>query len=255
VVRDLIAAVAGAARRVRSVSRPVPPTLRSLPVRSREALRHAPKGSVSVATQETPVVRYADRSSSAGGPLVDGHDDGSRPVAPGKRTLVEQIDPVARRSGSGGSQVVQRKENPDDAKLLEHQASLQGPDVEIPALEGALLATRVEAVKRGLLSRASFDAGLALSRAMTQLQPTVAAKGTADRDVQEQAAGAAQQLLAALQHETADDRNFKDVPSMVPSGGGITTQNPTPRRPASPHRCCSGRPAMTSGAGSSSSLG
>src|SRR5215208_777892 len=64
----------------------------------------------------------------------------------------------------------------DDANILEHQASLKGTDIEIPALEGALLATRKEAVKLGLLSQASFDAGLALSQALTQLKPAVAAE-------------------------------------------------------------------------------
>jgi len=87
---------------------------------------------------------------------------------------------------------VQRKEGKDDAKILENQASLKGTDVEIPALEGALLATRKEAVTQGLLSQASFDAGLALSQAMTRLQPAVAANGAIDVLVQETAALAAQ---------------------------------------------------------------
>src|ERR1041384_4463212 len=104
---------------------------------------------------------------------------------------------------------VQRKESKDDAQILANQASLKGPDVEIPALEGALLATRKEAVQLGLLSQASFDAGLALSQAMTQLQPSVAAKGTVDRDIQERAAVAAQQLFSALQSEAAGDKNFQ----------------------------------------------
>src|SRR6185436_1762305 len=74
--------------------------------------------------------------------------------------------------------------------------------------------TRKEAVKRGLLSQASFDAGLALSQAMTQLQPAVAANGTVDKGLQERAAIAAQQLFASLQRETADDKNFEIVPTM-----------------------------------------
>jgi hypothetical protein len=123
------------------------------------------------------------------------------------------------------TQAIQRKEGRDDAKILENQASLQGTDVEIPALEGALLATRKEAVKLGLLSQASFDAGLALSQAMTQLQPAVTAKGAVDPGIQERAAVAAQQLFAALQRETASDKNFKILPSMAPSGG-VTSQNP-----------------------------
>src|ERR1044071_9836316 len=57
--------------------------------------------------------------------------------------------------------------------------------------------------------QAAFDAGLALSQAMTQLQPAVAAKGTVDRDVQDRAAAAAQQLFTALQRETAGEQNFK----------------------------------------------
>ena len=76
-----------------------------------------------------------------------------------------------------------------------------------------LLATRQQAVKQGLLSKASFDAGLALSHAMTRLQPAVAAKGAVDGLVQETAAIAAQQLFFALQRETADDKNFKITPT------------------------------------------
>ncbi|TMQ15512.1 MAG: DUF4157 domain-containing protein [Deltaproteobacteria bacterium] len=128
-------------------------------------------------------------------------------------------------SAPGTTQAVQRKEAKDDAKILENQASLKGTDVEIPALEGALLTTRKEAVKLGLLSQASFDAGLALSQAMTQLQPTVAAKGAVDPGVQERAAVAAQQLFSALQGETAGDKNFKMMPSIVESSG-ISSQNP-----------------------------
>ena len=120
---------------------------------------------------------------------------------------------------------VQRKQDKDDVKILENQASLRGADVEIPALEGALLGTRKAAVKLGLLSQASFDAGLALSQAMAQLQPAVAAKGVVDSGVQERAAVAAQQLFAALQRETAGDKNFQIVTSVVPSSG-ITAQNP-----------------------------
>jgi hypothetical protein len=88
---------------------------------------------------------------------------------------------------NGARPAVQRKESKDDAAILENQARLKGTDVEIPALEGALLSTRQEAVKRGLLSQASFDAGLALSQAMTQLQPTVAAKGVVDKNLQDAA--------------------------------------------------------------------
>jgi hypothetical protein len=128
-------------------------------------------------------------------------------------------------AGGGTTHAVQRKEGKDDAKVLENQASLKGTDVEIPAVEGALLATRKEAVKLGLLSQASFDAGLALSRAMTQLQPAVAAKGAVDRDIQDQAAAAAQQLFTALQRETAGEKNFKVVPSMAESSG-VTSKNP-----------------------------
>jgi hypothetical protein len=111
---------------------------------------------------------------------------------------------------------VQRKESPGDAKLLEHQASLRGTDVEIPAIEGALLATRLEAVKRGLLSKASFDAGLALSQAMTQLQPAVAAGGPIDHSLKDKAALAAARLFAALRVETDNAANFELVPSMEP---------------------------------------
>ena len=135
------------------------------------------------------------------------------------------LDQGAVSGAPGVTRAIQRKERKDDAQILENQASLKGTDVEIPALEGALLATRKEAVKLGLLSQPSFDAGLALSRAMTQLQPAVAARGAVDRDVQDRAAAAAQQLFAALQRETAGDTNFKIMPSMVPSGG-VTSQNP-----------------------------
>jgi hypothetical protein len=128
-------------------------------------------------------------------------------------------------AASTPSQAVQRQERKDDAKLLANQASLRGTDVEIPALEGALLATRQEAVKQGLLSQASFDAGLALSQAMTQLQPAVAAEGTVDPWQQQLAALAAQRLFASLQRETADDKNFKLAPSTGASTA-VTTQNP-----------------------------
>jgi hypothetical protein len=128
-------------------------------------------------------------------------------------------------AGGGTTHAVQRKEGKDDAKVLENQAGLKGTDVEIPALEGALLATRNEAVKLGLLSQASFNAGLALSQAMTQLQPAVTAKGAVDPGVQERAAAAAQQLFAALHGETADDKNFKIMPSMGESTA-ISSQNP-----------------------------
>ena len=126
---------------------------------------------------------------------------------------------------SASSQAVQRHEGKDDAKILANQSSLHGTDVEIPALEGALLATRQEAVKQGLLSQASFDAGLALSQAMTQLQPAVAAKATVDPWQQQLAALAAQRLFASLQRETADNKNFKIAPSMGASGA-VTSQNP-----------------------------
>jgi len=128
-------------------------------------------------------------------------------------------------SASGAAPAVQRKDSPDDAKILESQANLKDTDVEIPALEGALLTTRQEAMKRGLMSRASYDASLALSQAMTQLQPAVAARGSVDRDLQSKAAIAAQQLFGALQHETADEKNFRIQPSPVETTA-ITSRNP-----------------------------
>jgi Domain of unknown function (DUF4157)/CdiA C-terminal tRNase domain len=132
-------------------------------------------------------------------------------------------------SGMGGTHgatpAIQRKDGKDDARILEHQASLQGTDVEIPVLEGALLTTRKEAVQLGLLSQASFDAGLALSQAMSQLQPAVAAKAAVDPITQHRAAIAARQLFFALQRETADEKNFKILHSVVPSSG-ITSHNP-----------------------------
>jgi hypothetical protein len=128
----------------------------------------------------------------------------------------------------GPTHAVQRKDSATDAKILDNQAGLKGTDVEIPVLEGALLSTRQEAVKRGLLSQASFNAGLALSQAMTQLQPAVAAHGAVDKGLQEHAAIAAQQLFASLQRETADDKNFQITPTIDPTGAStsITTQNP-----------------------------
>lgn len=161
----------------------------------------------------------------AAGDPYERHADAVADRVVAGQSAEDLLDQAAASGAHGATQSVQRKEGKDDAKILEHQASLEGTDVEIPALEGALLATRKEAVKLGLLSQASFDAGLALSQAMTQLQPTVAARGTVDRDLQERAAASAQQLFAALQRETAGDKNFKIVPSMVPSSG-ITSQNP-----------------------------
>jgi hypothetical protein len=187
-----------------------------------------------------------DRHGNA--PLSPGHGaTDAWGTSPGKRTLVEGLMPTGAGPASGGESTlvagqsaearldggatgsatpaVQRKEGKDDDKILENQASLKGPDVEIPALEGALLATRQEAVKQGLLSKASFDAGLALSQAMTRLQPAVAAKGVVDGLVRETAAIAAQQLFFALQRETADDKHFKITAS--PGGGAaVTSQNP-----------------------------
>ena len=131
-----------------------------------------------------------------------------------------------QETGTGDSHAIQRKELPEDAKALESQASLKNTDVEIPALEGALLSTRLEAVKKGLLSKTSFDASLALSTAMTQLQPAVTAKGAVDIGVQVHAALAAQQLFTALQRETADDKNFQVMPTMGPGAESrITEQN------------------------------
>ncbi len=129
-------------------------------------------------------------------------------------------------SGTGTTGAVQRKLH-DDTKVLENQASLKSTDVEIPALEGALLSTRLEAVKKGLLSKQAFDASLDLSKAMTQLQPAAVARGAIDVGLQEQAALAAQLLFMALQRETADDKNFHAVPTMGLGGeAGITEQNP-----------------------------
>jgi hypothetical protein len=133
-------------------------------------------------------------------------------------------------AGGGAPRVVQRKQAPDDAKLLGDQAALRNTDVEIPALEGALLAGRLEALHKGLLSRASFDAGLALSQRMTQLQPAVNAKAPVNADLQARAATAAQQLYAALQQETDDDKNFQ---TQADSGGGISVKSKNPYTGAS----------------------
>jgi hypothetical protein len=60
---------------------------------------------------------------------------------------------------------------------------------------------------------------------MTQLQPAVTAKGAVDPAVQELAAVAAQHLFSALQRETAGDKNFKMMPSVVASSA-VSSQNP-----------------------------
>jgi hypothetical protein len=159
------------------------------------------------------------------GDVYERHADAVADRVVAGQSAEDVLDTGAVGDGHGATQAVQREEGKDDAKILENQASLKGTDAEIPALEGALLATRKEAVKLGLLSQASFDAGLALSQAMTQLQPSVVAKGAVDRDIQDRAATAAQQLFTALQRETAGEQNFKIMPSMEPSGG-VTSRNP-----------------------------
>jgi hypothetical protein len=115
--------------------------------------------------------------------------------------------PAVQRQGGGGG-------GGQDTESLQNQANLKGPSVEIPALEGALLATRRKAVQLGLISQAAFDAGLALSQAMTKLQPAVAAGGAVDPTTQEAGAVAAQQLFAALQGATANEF------TAGPGGGG-----------------------------------
>jgi len=126
----------------------------------------------------------------------------------------------------GATHAIQRQVGGDAAELAS-QASLKNTDVEIPAIEGALLSIRKEAVRRGLLSKTAFDAGLALSSAMTQLQPAVAAKGKVDLGTQEAAAVAAQQLYAALKAETSDEKNFKIQPNPGDTSGvTVTSQNP-----------------------------
>ncbi|HEY0388956.1 MAG TPA: DUF4157 domain-containing protein, partial [Gaiellales bacterium] len=161
----------------------------------------------------------------AAGDTYERHADAVADRVVAGRSAEDLLDAGAASGACNPTQAVQRKEGKADAAILENQASLQGTDVEIPALEGALLTTRLAAVKKGLLSQASYDAGLALSQAMTQLQPAVSARGGVDKDAQGRAANAAQQLFAALQRETAADQNFQIVPSMVQSSG-ITSQNP-----------------------------
>src|SRR5262245_17552007 len=133
--------------------------------------------------------------------------------------------------GAGGATHAVQRDQGHDAQVLSQQAALGNTDREIPALEGALLSTRVQAVRRGLLSQPSFDAGLALSQAMTRLQPAVAARGAIDAGVREQAAVAAQRLLAALRAEAGGDANFRVMPSLDGGAGGapstsVTSQNP-----------------------------
>jgi len=160
----------------------------------------------------------------AAGDAYEQHADAVADAVVAGKSAAPLLDRIA---GRGATHEIQRKEGEDDAKILENQASLKGPDVEIPALEGALLTTRVEAVKQGLLSQASFDAGLKLSQAMTRLQPATVVKPGVQVDflLQETAAIAAHQLFAALRAETADDKNFKPMPSL---GGdlAVLSQNP-----------------------------
>src|SRR5262249_14172656 len=114
------------------------------------------------------------------------------------------LDPYASPGGDA-SQAVQRKDPPQETQSLENQSSLKNTDVEIPALEGVLLTTRIEALKKGLLSQSAFDASLDLSKAMTQLQPSAAAakkepgaKGPVDVGAQVIASNAAERLYLAL---------------------------------------------------------
>jgi len=156
-------------------------------------------------------------------------------VGPGKQTLVGRLEAthVGQTSRSPapyshgnvvGSSTTRAAPVQDEALLLAHQARLASTDVEIPALEGALLATRKLAVERNLLSQESFAAGLALSRAMARLQPAIAADAAVEPMAQEQAAIAAQQLFYALRRETSDMVNFRALPSM--DGDSGNTANP-----------------------------
>lgn len=131
----------------------------------------------------------------------------SQPASVGKQTLTSQlVAPAAGPVAATATPAI-----PDD-EILGHQARLATTDVEIPALEGALLASRLDAVKHGLLSRTTLDASLALSNAMTQLQPA-AATGRVNGLLQQRAAVAAQQMFAALQREAGGDAHFKLQPS------------------------------------------
>jgi hypothetical protein len=157
-----------------------------------------------------------ERSESKGG----GNPAGSAGRAGGEAT--RGID----ASASGGATQAVQRDTGSDNRMLAQQAELGNTDREIPALEGALLSTRLQAVQRGLLSRASYDAGLALSRAMTMLQPAVAARGAVDAGLKEQAAAAAQRLFAALRAEAGGDENFRIQPSMGGGGTSISSENP-----------------------------
>lgn len=162
---------------------------------------------------------------------------------PGKRTLVAPAGPVASAplpgrqtssaewleaddSTAGTAHAVQRADAGPDARLLDSQARLTGPDVEIPALEGALLQTRRQAVQRGLLSQASFDASFALCHAMTQLQPAAAVGGPLDGRLQNEAADAAQQLFASLKREAGGSDNFRPESVAASSAGAVQSYNP-----------------------------
>lgn len=162
-----------------------------------------------------------DGGLGAAGDAYERHADAVADLVVAGRSAEGLLDSAP---SGGSSHAVQRR---DDREILSSQAKLPTTDVEIPALEGALLQTRQEALRQGLLSQASFDASLALSQAMTQLQPAVTAGGAVDAGLQEQAAVAASQLFASLQKETSDEKNFKIQPSSTPYGGAsVTSVNP-----------------------------
>ncbi|HEY0194478.1 MAG TPA: hypothetical protein VGC42_25370, partial [Kofleriaceae bacterium] len=144
--------------------------------------------------------------------------------AVGTRPLVPAI-PVGPVASAGGRSAAAPPDGAADAARLDAQAALRGPEAEIPALEGALLSTRVAAVERGLLSHSAFDAGLALSRAMTMLQPAVAANAPVDGLQRELAANAARQLIAALEAEAGGEHNFH-MAAQIAGSGVVNTRNP-----------------------------
>jgi hypothetical protein len=178
--------------------------------------------------QQRGALQIADGVGVAGDTYERHADAVAERVVAGRSVVNLLAGNVGRAAGAGSPvRAVQRKEGKDDARILANQASLKNTDVEIPALEGALLQTRLEAVNRRLLSQEAFAAGLLLSQAMTKLQPAVAAQQPADTRAQEQAAVAAQQLFTALQKETADEKNWRYV--QMPGAEGapmVTTENP-----------------------------
>lgn len=169
-------------------------------------------------TERLPAAPPADGAGEAalGQPVTAGSTALKSPAA------IHQL--FGARRGSAALLATQTQEEAEDQRIFDSQARLENTDVEIPALEGALLATRKRALQERLISQASCDAALALSRAMAKLRPAIAANARPDTVAQQQAASHAQLLYVALQRETAEEHNYDLVPSPRPSAT-VTSQN------------------------------